>query len=342
MLKGLPPSTNGANATQDQATPPTDSKLTEVSTSWQDIEAQPLRAHSEDPFLHQERAAVSGNSALFAIGLQASWKPTDAPQEQGALCTNAELIKRPGLSAERAVLCLEAQGALKVEIPVGRPLERNTEQGPAQGRVVKTQWVQKRVPDDRGIVHRRGHLTIDSDFDAQHPGGVQLLKIPTAIATPESLEGWGARLIEPGQTPELLKRRYALVPFTYGDNYLSEHVMQKEGGGGPMLERHDFPHLEIPTEDQSGYIVLGRKTADKELELCAFQVPTGHAMWIDSMTLHTNDYMLGRWVTGLGQASTEIHYRVLQPGGEPGDLNKSVILSPDDDNFAPVRKFMAS
>ncbi len=329
MLKGLPPKTIETVSPHEPA-----STLTQQTTSpaWTGEDAPDLNI-VEAP-VHQERAAVSGSSALFAIGLQASWSPADKPSAPGAMCTSAELIKRPGLSAEPAVLCLEAQGALKVEIPVGRPLERNATRGRAQGRVVKAQWSQKRFPDERGIVHRRGRLTIDSAFDGQHSSGVQLLKLPTAVATPESLEGWGARLIEPDQTPQLLERRYALVPFTYGDNYLSEHVMQ--GGGGPMLERHDFPHLEIPTEERSGYIVLGRKTDDKELELCAFQVPAGHAMWIDSMTLHTNDYMLGRWVTGLGQASTEVHFRVVQPGGA------ALILSPDDDGFLPVQKFMAS
>ncbi|CAF1536768.1 unnamed protein product, partial [Didymodactylos carnosus] len=130
--------------------------------------------------------------------------------------------------------------------------------------------------------------------------------IPTDIATAQNLKYYGCAFANDNQLKVSLLHRHGTWDFTYMNSYKKDYV---EGVNGPGLERHGFAHLDCPHahHTRSGRFILGKfsEEDESELHLTAFIIPTQHTLYIPPYTIHSNDYLQGRWRTMLSDADID-------------------------------------
>jgi len=143
---------------------------------------------------------------------------------------------------------------------------------------------------DSGENGKRGKLILPNNWDG---------KIPTDIATNETLAYYGASIAEGKKSNIQVKDREVIMDFTYADNYYKEWVIDKLGG--PALEYHEFHHLDTNISQNPGYWVLAKfaDEAKSELHITAFTVPVRHTVYTPGGVIHTNSFLKGTWRTML-------------------------------------------
>ena len=123
---------------------------------------------------------------------------------------------------------------------------------------------------------------------------------PIDEADDATLGYYNCRLLQPGDVISI-DQRSMVTDFCYGDEYFERYVLGANGCS--TIEQHDFAHVDMPLDGRSGLLVIGRiDQTDQVLELTAFRVRPGCAVYIPAKTIHTNDYLLGRWETLLSSA----------------------------------------
>ena len=132
--------------------------------------------------------------------------------------------------------------------------------------------------------------------------------LPIESGTNDKLAYYGCCLANESQMKVSLLHRHAIQDFTYHDNYYSEYVKGRAG-----VERHEFAHLDCPFQEDSGFFILGKfSEQDKnELHLTAFKIPVQHTIYVPPLTIHSNDYLKGKWRTMLSDA-THIDHVLLE------------------------------
>ncbi|CAF1452091.1 unnamed protein product, partial [Didymodactylos carnosus] len=143
--------------------------------------------------------------------------------------------------------------------------------------------------------------------------------IPTDIATSQNLKYYGCAFANDNQLKVSLLHRHGTWDFIYTDNYKTDYV---ESVNGPGLERHGFAHLDCPHAHptRSGRFILGKFSEEdkSELHLTAFIIPTKHTLYVPPYTIHSNDYLEGRWRTMLSDG--DIDRVILTFERDPGNL----------------------
>lgn len=157
-------------------------------------------------------------------------------------------------------------------------------------------WIDSNIPG------KSGKAVFPPDFDG---------KVPTEIATTESLAYYGCSLANHNQTKVSLFYRHGIQDFTYENNYLDEYVTSEDANGGAGIERHQFTHLDCPMDPESGVFVLG-KFEGEELHLTGFKVPTRQMLYVPGGTIHSNDYLKGTWRTMLSDEAEINHVHVVK------------------------------
>lgn len=129
----------------------------------------------------------------------------------------------------------------------------------------------------------------------------------------------------------LLLHTHETEDFEYHEGYFEKYVEPN----GPGLERHEFAHLDCPHEHhhRNGRFILGKIVNGNELHLTAFQIPAKHTLYIPPNTIHSNDYLRGKWRTMLAVA--DIDRVVLKQRRANGDLGTFAFDFPP--NSATVR-----
>ena len=140
------------------------------------------------------------------------------------------------------------------------------------------------------------------------------------MASTETLQYYGAKLLETSQERVSLESRHVLQDFTYSPDYLQSFVMR--GGGGAALEHHDFAHLDCPLTamEDSGFFLIAKFLNEDKTKIAMtgfqvnqftlhfililiflfyFQVPKFHTLYTPPHVLHTNNYLRGTWRTML-------------------------------------------
>ena len=135
---------------------------------------------------------------------------------------------------------------------------------------------------------KSGKIEFPADFDG---------KIQTDIATNEHLRYYGCSFADSQQEKISLLYRHGIQDFTYENEYLADYVKDTNGGSG--IEKHEFPHLDCPLDDDSGIFILAKLTDDNELHMTGFKVPKRHTLYIPGGCIHSNDYLSGTWRTML-------------------------------------------
>ena len=138
------------------------------------------------------------------------------------------------------------------------------------------------------------------DWTMHLPMGSKVISVPVVLADDASLGYYNCRLIEPNDIISL-HHRSIIVDFCYQQGYFEDYVLSMRGGCS--IEQHDFAHVDMPLETPSGYLVIGKiDPVDDALELTAFAVKPHQRVYIPAQTIHTNDYLLGKWETLLSSS----------------------------------------
>ena len=114
-----------------------------------------------------------------------------------------------------------------------------------------------------------------------------------------------------------LLHQHEIEDFDYLPSYFNDFV---QNISYPGLERHGFAHLDYPYNDykENGWYVLGKIVNGDELHLTAFQILARHTLYIPPNTIHSHDYLRGRWRTML--AAVDIDRVVLKRSRADGNL----------------------
>ncbi|CAF2907224.1 unnamed protein product [Rotaria sp. Silwood2] len=130
------------------------------------------------------------------------------------------------------------------------------------------------------------------------------IRLPIEVGTNDKLSYYGCCLANESHMKVSLFHRHCIQDFTYYENYYRDFVKGRAG-----LEKHEFAHLDCPFEENSGFFILG-KFADQnesELHLTAFKIPLKHTLYVPPLTIHSNDYLKGKWRTMLSDAAAIDH-----------------------------------
>jgi hypothetical protein len=134
--------------------------------------------------------------------------------------------------------------------------------------------------------------------------GFPEFEVAVCPPTNENLAYYGARLLEPGAQFDCeAPGSMAITVMDTGDKYVEEFIMQEEnknGAGGMFLEYHDMPHLHMPMDEKAGgYLILGKRIRSK-MELSAFAIPYGKAIWTGPNVIHNDCWLTGAYTVVYG------------------------------------------
>ncbi|MGI9417391.1 MAG: hypothetical protein ACR2RA_06080 [Geminicoccaceae bacterium] len=164
------------------------------------------------------------------------------------------------------------------------------------------------------------------DWTLHLPTGEDVVTVPVDYTDDAGLGYYNCRLIKPNDVI-WLQHRSIIVNFHYQDDYLERYVLGLNGGCS--IEQHEFAHVDMPLDTGSGYLVLGRLDPfDHALELTAFVVKPMQRVYIPAHTIHTNDYLLGRWETLLSSACEFPSAQIKPPIDTSNDIVHEHALPP--------------
>lgn len=153
------------------------------------------------------------------------------------------------------------------------------------------------------------------DWTLHLPTGEDVVTVPVDETDDAGLGYYNCRLIGKDDVISL-HHRSIIVNFHYKDEYLRHYVL--EIGGGCSIEQHEFAHVNMPLDMRSGHLVLGKMDpVDHSLELTAFIVRPMQRVYIPAQTIHTNDFLLGRWESLLSSAC-EFPSAQIKPSADAG------------------------
>ncbi|NJO33607.1 MAG: hypothetical protein HC869_11120 [Rhodospirillales bacterium] len=133
------------------------------------------------------------------------------------------------------------------------------------------------------------------DWTVYLPSEAPIIYVPIENADDAGLGYYNCRLIR-ARDVITLRHRSVIINFRYEEDYFERYVVGVLGGCS--IEHHAFAHVDMPLDETSGYLLLGRiDPADQALELTAFVVRPMQRVYIPAQTIHTNDYLLGTWET---------------------------------------------
>eukprot|EP01038_Epipyxis_sp_PR26KG_P013324 gene13324-17855_t len=136
-----------------------------------------------------------------------------------------------------------------------------------------------------------------------------LLNIPINECTYENLMYFNCVLVEPDDEPFLFQipldvRHLPLTYMSVGEEYIEGFIMADKDGksGCAYLEWHNNPHFHLPiSPDCKGYLILGIMLPEKSMiQLGAFQIPFGKAIYMKPYTLHNDCFLVGDYYVVYG------------------------------------------
>ncbi|CAM4760835.1 unnamed protein product [Rotaria magnacalcarata] len=152
-----------------------------------------------------------------------------------------------------------------------------------------------RSKQELGPNKKDGEVIFPADFNGY---------LPIEIASVQNLKYYGCAFANETQLKIYLINSYEIVDFQYLPNYFDDFVLNVNQ---PGIEKHAFAHLDCPHGDhsESGYFIIGKVVDQNELHLTAFIIPSKHTLYVPSNTIHSNDYLRGKWRTMLTTADVD-------------------------------------
>jgi len=124
--------------------------------------------------------------------------------------------------------------------------------------------------------------------------------IPESTINSRYAEFYGCKL-EP-KTMKINRNDMKMSTYDYSkrySNYINDSTVREHQC--IRLEKHDFPHIEMPIEEDSGHFVVAKIVNNKYLYISAFKIPILQTVYVPTNVIHTNDFQRGEWATGLSQ-----------------------------------------
>lgn len=124
------------------------------------------------------------------------------------------------------------------------------------------------------------------------------LVIPVAEATPEHLAYYNSYLVKIGEAVSFESTgNLPLTVTSIGESYVEDYLLDKNKGGGAYLEVHDRPHFHMPLDENcSGYLIIGKEIEGSKKEISAFKVPYGYGIHMGPWAIHSDSFLVGRYV----------------------------------------------
>ncbi|MGB1236855.1 MAG: hypothetical protein ACPG4U_01520 [Pseudomonadales bacterium] len=128
--------------------------------------------------------------------------------------------------------------------------------------------------------------------------GERQLEIAIAECTAEHLAYYGCHLVPVGEA--LRFDSTGNLPLTItavGATYPQDYLLRPQLGGGAYLEVHDRPHFHMPMDPScGGYLIVGKRNGDALDEVSAFQIPYGYGVHMAPWVIHSDAYLVGRYM----------------------------------------------
>ena len=165
---------------------------------------------------------------------------------------------------------------------------------------IKGDWKQDQLPTiDPKITHQNVYLLTKETK----------IVVPEARSTPENLAYYRCQLIAKNETFAMCTPTTLVIKkVNSGKNYVNEYLHYDEYGGGCYLKCHAVPHFfsliekakgdrPVDYKPDGGCLILCRRVGKKKYHLSAFRVPIDHGIYIPPFTLHSDDFIMGNYLT---------------------------------------------
>lgn len=151
------------------------------------------------------------------------------------------------------------------------------------------------------ILGKNGRLYIDTD--------AKNIEIPIEVASCDKLAYYGAVAIPLGETVTFPDQEagYPIWAMSLGKSYTKDYIMSEKAGGWYLEWHSDRPHFHMPlSKDSAGFYILGKRLNNEAIELTAFSIPFGKAVFTRRGAIHSDSGLIGnRWAVGY---TTSQHY----------------------------------
>lgn len=218
-------------------------------------------------------------------------------------------LQRPGMFGDQHIKQVLHPGQYSFDplaAPNWRPID-GWEPDAAQKRAA-----QVRKPKRARLANVSWQRSDGLDWTIYLPKNSSIVSVPVEIADDAGLGYYNCRIIQPEDVISL-RHRSIVVDFCYQEDYFDHYVV--DVCGGCSIEHHDFAHVDMPLDEHSGHLLIGKiNPLDQALELTAFVVRPMQRVYIPAQTIHTNDYLLGTWETLLS-SDCEFPSAQLRPSG---------------------------
>lgn len=135
------------------------------------------------------------------------------------------------------------------------------------------------------------------------------MQVPEAPLTPETLAYFGAHLLDLRDGKKALlqfntEEKIPIITMEVGDKYIENYLLEETQGGGCYIEYHSAPHLHLAmAEEVSGFLMLGKQVPGVDgkegtVELAAFPIPFGYAIYTPPWTIHCDAFLIGKYTVG--------------------------------------------
>ncbi|WP_428241935.1 hypothetical protein [Gynuella sp.] len=131
-------------------------------------------------------------------------------------------------------------------------------------------------------------------------------RIPAVVADKDNVRHYDLQLLANDEVFSPSSKDYEIVMmrYEYSKDYKKDFLMQTYGGGGVFVETHDFPHIHIPLDNNSGgYIVIGKLLSNGRYQFTAFNIPFGYALYTPSYTIHGDGTLVGKYGITVGDSA---------------------------------------
>lgn len=130
------------------------------------------------------------------------------------------------------------------------------------------------------------------------PENEEALTINIAETTAEHLAYYGCHLVAVGDAVSFDSTgNLPLTITSVGATYPQDYLLNPELGGGAYLEVHDRPHFHMPMDAScGGFLIIGKRNDKSKDEVSAFKIPYGFGVHMAPWVIHSDAYLVGRYM----------------------------------------------
>jgi hypothetical protein len=155
--------------------------------------------------------------------------------------------------------------------------------------------------------------------------GETSLMVTIAETTAEHLAYYGCHLVAIGEAVSFNSSgNLPLTITSVGETYSQDYLLDPILGGGTYLEVHDRPHFHMPMDETcGGYLIIGKRNDEGLDEISAFKVPYGFGVNMAPWAIHSDAYLVGRYMV-IYSATPEFSTVIVR--SNDGELAKIVFV----------------